>query len=31
VTAAAKAQVQARRFGGDRFWDAFVRRAYDLR
>ena len=31
VTPAAKAQVQLRRLGGDRLWDAFVSRAYDLR
>jgi len=30
VTPAAKAQVQLRRLGGDRVWDAFVRRAYRL-
>ncbi len=31
VTPAAKAQVQLRRLGGDRLWDAFVGRAYGLR
>ena len=31
VTPAAKAQVQLRRLGGDRLWDAFVSRAYRLR
>jgi len=31
VTPAAKAQVQLRRFGGDRVWDAFVRRTYGIR
>jgi NADP-dependent 3-hydroxy acid dehydrogenase YdfG len=30
VTPAAKAQVQLRRFGGDRVWDSFVRRAYRI-
>jgi NAD(P)-dependent dehydrogenase (short-subunit alcohol dehydrogenase family) len=30
VTAAAKAQVQLRRLGGDRLWDTFVRRAYRI-
>ena len=30
VTPAAKAQVQLRRLGGDRLWDAFVRRAYRI-
>jgi NADP-dependent 3-hydroxy acid dehydrogenase YdfG len=30
VTPAAKAQVQLRRLGGDRLWDAFVSRAYNL-
>jgi NADP-dependent 3-hydroxy acid dehydrogenase YdfG len=30
VTPAAKAQVQLRRLGGDRVWDAVVRRAYRL-
>ena len=31
VTPAAKAQVQLRRFGGDRLWDAAMRRAYRIR
>jgi NAD(P)-dependent dehydrogenase (short-subunit alcohol dehydrogenase family) len=31
VTPAAKAQVQLRRFGGDRVWDAVMRRAYRIR
>ena len=31
VTPAAKAQVQLRRLGGDRLWDAFVSRAYRMR
>ncbi len=31
VTPAAKAQVQLRRLGGDRVWDAFVSRAYGIR
>jgi hypothetical protein len=30
VTPAAKAQVQLRRLGGDRVWDAVVRRAYRI-
>ena len=30
VTPAAKAQVQLRRFGGDRLWDAAMRRAYRI-
>jgi NAD(P)-dependent dehydrogenase (short-subunit alcohol dehydrogenase family) len=30
VTAAAKAQVQTRRFAGDRVWDALMRRTYRL-
>ncbi len=30
VTPAAKAQVQLRRFGGDRLWDAVMRRAYRI-
>jgi NAD(P)-dependent dehydrogenase (short-subunit alcohol dehydrogenase family) len=31
VTPGAKAQVQLRRLGGDRVWDAFVSRAYGIR
>jgi hypothetical protein len=30
VTPAAKAQVQLRRLGGDRLWDAVMRRTYRL-
>ena len=30
VTPAAKAQVQLRRFGGDRLWDAVMRRTYRI-
>jgi hypothetical protein len=30
VTPAAKAQVQLRRLGGDRLWDAVMRRTYRI-